>query len=136
MNAIPARHALEQRKPGLREIATKLAPAAPLEEIATSTEDCRGKGSGWVFLSWRVTLKVPHGTGAAQLGRARELFGQAGYRMGSEYLDYKVGPEILWVSSSDDSQLHAIGYRDSARLDLILDGPCGPPGDPDSASPT
>ena len=123
--ALTANEALDQRRPLLRRIAAELAPGSALEDFGLTDTECNGGAPGSIFVSWRISVEVPDGSGFDRLDDARLLFAAAGYTRGHENLDYETGPDILWLNQADDSQLHAIGYRGSPRLDLILDGPCG-----------
>jgi len=114
----------------LRRLADRLAPGAELKDLGTTTHDC--KTEGLIFKSWQISFAVPSGDGADRLDDARKLFSAAGYSKGHENLDYALGPDILWLDEKTDTQLHAIGYRDSSRMDLIVDGPCGAPGGDDT----
>lgn len=109
----------------LRRLADRLAPGAEVKDLGTTTHDC--KTGGQIFESWQISFEVPSGHGADRLDDARKLFAAAGYSKGHENPDYVLGPDILWLNHETDTQLHAIGYRDSPRMDLIVDGPCGEP---------
>ncbi len=128
----PPTAALEALRPMLRRLADQLVPGVEPTDLGTTTTDCAS--AGLVFNSWQISIEAASGTGADLLDRARELFAGAGYTKGHENLDYELGPDVVWLDEASDTQLHAIGYRDSARLDLIIDGPCGPAGDEDTTT--